>query len=60
MKVEILNYHNGYERATIVTNGEETRTYTDGGCREDKRLTHAIHRLVAEGFYLDGMGTYTV
>lgn len=60
MTVEILIYHNGLERATIVTNGVETRTYTDGGCREDKQLTHAIHRLASAGFCLDTMGTYNV
>lgn len=60
MTLETLIYTNGEQRATIVTNGEQTRTYTASGCRADRNTAHAIHRLTADGYYLDGFGTLNV
>lgn len=56
--VEVLAFQRGPQQATIVTDGEETRSFTRESCKCHKSITSAISHLEAQGYRIITDGSW--
>lgn len=56
--IEVLAFQRGLQQATIVTDGEETRSFTCQACSRHKNLNSAISHLEAQGYRIIPDGSW--
>lgn len=56
--IEVLAFRRGQERATVVTDGAATRSFTHAACKGHKSLTAAIAHLESHGFSIITDGSW--
>lgn len=56
--IEVLAFQRGLQQATIVTDGDETRSFTQEACKCHKNLNSAISHLEAQGYRIISDGSW--
>lgn len=56
--IEVLAFQRGLQQATIVTDGDETRSFTREACNRHKTLNSAIAHLEAQGYRIIPDGSW--
>ncbi len=56
--IEVLAFARGLQQATIVTDGDETRSFTAEACKCHKTLNGAISYLEAQGYRIIPDGSW--
>lgn len=50
--VEVIGFVKGWQQATVVTDGKDTRSFTPEACTPHRDVKSAIAHLEAEGYHI--------
>ena len=51
-QLEVIGFSKGWEQATVVSDGEQTRSFTARECQKHGSIMKAIAHLEAQGYHI--------